>query len=516
MLAATATTSSSDTHFFTFWDMDDTSIALSSASIKNPHLLLPIMLFQTYAQNQHFGIMTNRGPDDNVYPYTVTMYQEDLRDFGISLCDEYIVFGGGEKGRALQFAHQNALLAIDTLQAQLESLTLAEDEDVLAQQLKQLQLISQTLEEKKYSGKNNCILEFINGRYHQGLRQYQLVKGICDKKNLVVGIVDDLDNIAQATANLGTGFFGVQASRGGNPPKGNALDDNFYSVDYLHELAQKIGFEAYSERFINDPKSHRHDHPMLQMAALLYQWQLQKAKDGLFEKVIKRMNPEQCYQIQEMLDYIMHVNAYHEQAGYRPLDAIFQCLNARTHSVFLNQCLAKMTVLDDRINRILKTNAVDTQESETPKTKGSGILKRLGSKRQNSTPVASYQPTEDEKSLLNILTNKKRRLIERLALLTSFTELAISIKATELYEVIVLKAQPRKSANVSSSSSSRSSGDEVKLKHKRRSFTPGYDDALETSASTSAGPLRVVSTGELLELEKYGKKEKDKDKSKKM
>jgi len=264
MLSSCSSSSSSSSskveqQFFTFFDFDDTSVVLPHETdldqrkrIKNPQLLLPILLFQTFAADQHIGILTNRTADESEIlhtkdkDYAVADFIADIAKMGIMIPEPHIIFGGGEKRWKM---NQEMDRYVDSL-------------DDLADTLQNLSLDSKFIE--KFGGKNYFITSFLDKHLDTSDSEqtvYQFGSSNCIPENLVVGIVDDLETIVKDSE--AAGYFGIQALGHGKLPGSDASKkeiQNFYSDEYLIELAEKVGLNAYVKSQTSWQQTYPTDH----------------------------------------------------------------------------------------------------------------------------------------------------------------------------------------------------------------------------------------------------------------
>ncbi|HRE33196.1 MAG TPA: hypothetical protein PLD88_14560, partial [Candidatus Berkiella sp.] len=227
------------------------------------------------------------------------------------------------------------------IRAQLETLHLTEEGQNIASQMEQgFKGLMQT----KYHGKNYHLTMFLNKHFHTESQTYCFMSGQCSKTQLHVGMVDDLDKIAEAMSCLGTeNFFGIKASRGGNPPKGEVSDDDYYCDDYLILLAKRIGLVTFVCDVLEERVVPIEENAMLQIAALLYAWHIEPKRSLTpFQSLAKHLTQAECDQVANMLAYIkVHANC-HPHAHYVPVDELhyfFQCMADQAFLSTFNQQL---------------------------------------------------------------------------------------------------------------------------------------------------------------------------------
>ncbi|MGE4350354.1 MAG: hypothetical protein AB7D28_11415 [Candidatus Berkiella sp.] len=340
-----SSSSSSDAHridlhtYFIFWDMDDTSVKSCDNQVKNPHLLLPIKLFQSAAPNQQLGIMTNRAPSDLETDYTVNEYLALLRSFGIFILDEHVIFGGGTNAEQRNKEYHQLELAVDFIGKQIDALKLTE----IGTELAQTHAILETslfakIEAAKYHGKNHQLVEFLNRHYNEITQSFTFGSVHCSKKELIYGIVDDLATIAAETRILGDGFLGIQASPGGNPPSADRPVGDYYKDDYLFEVAEKIGLSQYATELLIGDCAVDHGEPaMMKIAALLYAWhafpdKIELRDFKIFEKIL---NVDELECIAKMLEYVSKFANIHQDAHYRDVSELAACFRHWADTAFL-------------------------------------------------------------------------------------------------------------------------------------------------------------------------------------
>lgn len=341
--------------YYTAYDVDDTLWALDLTQLKNAHLLLPIMLFQMHAPNQHFGLMTNRGPrDDQVQEpeAKVSAILTQLRNFGIAVPEDHVVFAGRENAQPKQQEFLDIEQGVKALTKAIHQLRVADgiDVDALSDQLAQLSLMKDKVIETRHSGKNFAITEFLNARLERD-GHYHFATGKCRQQDLIFCMVDDLESIAGETSRLGKHFRGIHASVGGKSPdkifaerkrrfdRRNAayLDElrlwkeqggqgdqpapptppdnikpeafkSYYSDAYLLELAAEIGLVSYCESLQSHSDLHTDESAILKFAALLFEMHNPESKLGLrdFQLLEQELTALECRQLNSMLEYIGH------------------------------------------------------------------------------------------------------------------------------------------------------------------------------------------------------------------
>ncbi len=320
---------------------------------------------------------------------------------------------------------------------------------------------------------------------------------------------------------LGKSFVGVQASRGGNPPQGKDPQDDFYTVGYLHKLAAEVGLQDYANSVVSEPLKHKHDNPMMQMAALLYQWQKSRENclSDRFSSLAVQLTDVQCEQITEMMEYLMQME-HHSQAGYNSVQDLLPIFKARADVVFLANVMRRFSVLEKRLASLNAPGVDEEKTAPVEKEKKSSFLVRLASRGKTAVAppiVATSSSTnllfidKDVKTMIAILEGKKKALIDRITLLASSNNAEIARDAQMKLLSISSRSSDVLASTSSSSSASASSRSSMisatstsasaspleaaTLEH-RRSFTPA------ASIARSPGALREVSSADsLTELE---------------
>lgn len=486
--------------FLTLWDMDDTSVATDNKFIKNAHLLLPVLLFQTRSPNQHFGILTNRSQlgedDESLLP--ITQYLKMLESFGISIPDDHIVFAGGGTDNANLYntEYQQLMQALAVIETQIQSLKLTTAGVELDRALPKIpnnpkrneatgpfaQLIA-----AKYYGKNFHINTFLKNHYHEASKEYRFQTGSCPFADLMVLMVDDLQTIAEETRSLDNRFIGIKASEGGRPPKGAEDSKAYHQDDYLLEVAETIGLAAYARNLLADPKKYSADDAMLQMSALLYAWHAFPGEIDFnhFTQFDKWLVATEREQIANMLEYIqLHPNT-HRHAHYRPVDALASLFRNFVDHAFLNRVADQLKAIKQKQAAItrLPSSTSDTDLPAESKKKGLGSLIRNLSLRSGS--AIQREPDNANKrqeTQLEQLAQEERALKERLATLLLSPDPETTHKAQKTKETIERESSynftdlfrtSESSASTSTSASSSSvTVDDVLVENRRRSFTP--------------------------------------------
>lgn len=508
--SANKTTLADINQFFTFWDMDDTSIfwekdethaGIERVRIKNPHLLLPVLLFQTFAPNQHVGIMTNRPPSDNIVEYTVKMFIDDLHHFGIHIPEDQIIFCGGENASQMNDELKILRNALDSLPKQLQSLKLIESGEDFSQQASSVHQMLCGLDRKKYDGKNYFIIKFLNEHFQEDTQCFNFKKGICARSRLILGIVDDYENIAKAAKQLGAGFFSILASRGGNAPKDRSTQEDiheYYRVDYFDKLAEIIGLNSYCENLLTSPEKHLHDHPMLQLAALLFLWQrlnTRNIKKRIIE-IEKQLSDMQCEQIAKMLENIMALKISHPEAQYKPVEKLAEIFSPRADRHFLNTVIEQLRSLENRIVALASVRPVEEAPMlERSKSRTLGSLFRNPSRGKSQTAVDNPKMSSETIKAIKDLELKKNALVERLKYLSSKAETA-ELANSKLMSIFSrtneehMEAPPARSFSAKAFATTTAASSSISVDSQRRSYTPAADSSASKMRTTaSAGSL---------------------------
>lgn len=435
LFSPSSSSSSSDAHridlhtYFIFWDMDDTSVKSCDNQVKNPHLLLPIKLFQSAAPNQQLGIMTNRAPSDLETDYTVNEYLALLRSFGIFILDEHVIFGGGTNAEQRNKEYHQLELAVDFIGKQIDALKLTE----IGTELEQAQAILKTnlfakIKAAKYHGKNHQLVEFLNRHYNEITQSFTFGSVHCSKKELIYGIVDDLATIATETQILGDGFLGIQASPGGNPPSRDKPVGDYYKDDYLFEVAEKIGLSQYTTALLMSKHAVGDAAPaMMKIAALLYAWHAFPDKIDLrdfkiFEKIL---SVEEFECIAKMLEYISRFANTHPDAHYRDVSELVACFRHWADTAFLEWASGRIVEIkrekfDLQAHFIAQTlsksdiEGKDTSLSEKKKNWASGFLRKAKTtKMMRSSPQLTLSgASSSDVSSLSLEFKKGKELDE--------------------------------------------------------------------------------------------------------
>ena len=516
--------------FLSLWDMDDTSVSTADKTIKNAHLLLPIKLFQTRAPNQHLGILTNRSPveeSDNQEIYPVRQYVQDLQSFGISIPEDHIIFGGpgGDEAKQLNADWQQLELALQTIEAQIQSLKLTEAGVELARKLPPAtgkNNVTGPLAEliaAKYHGKNYLITDFLNKHFHAGASEYRFQTGTCSKDVLSVVMIDDLATVAEKTKQLGNRFIGIKASEGGRPPRGEENSHAFHQDDYLFELAEKIGLAAYARSVMEDPKKQASDDKLLQISALLYAWHTPlQVSIKHFMRFEKLLSAQECDQIANMLEYIQaHPNINSTHAHYASVNELAIMFRNWADNKFLNDVVGKLQFIRANTAAIGRplSSASETDLLAEPKKKGLGGLIKTLSARSSSNLQRKEQESaakvEQDQQLAKLL-QEDQALKARLVGLLSSKNSDIAQKAQKIKEIVerdgAYNFSPihRSSATNTSISSSASASASASTSHSPAPFEDEDDDdefvhsnrrssytPLSSAAAPSSRPLYVAN-----------------------
>lgn len=313
----------SNPHYLVFWDMDDTLIDTKHQIIKNPHLLLPILLYQTVTQNQEWLILTNRSSDENAMSneehfYATTTLKKDLSKFGISW-HHPVMFGMGQGSYNGQQEREELEGAIEVLRRNFAALSMSKGQSNLLSLFAQgltdpFEAIQESFYDSRYKGKNYAIQAFLKEHATHDEASVKLAKTTSLKKDLYIGMIDDNEAIGgeEILSPLGDNFFGIKAARGGNPPKTESDDeDDYYSDAYLIHVGKLIGLHQFAKAVFTTKERH---HPMQMMATVLYAWHQQEMVEHLeanqinllliFEELLNDFDAQSWLQVKSLLKYL--------------------------------------------------------------------------------------------------------------------------------------------------------------------------------------------------------------------
>ncbi len=487
---------------FTFWDMDDTCVDSWNKTIKNPHLLLPIMLFQSFGANQFFGILTNRDiKKEAASDYPVEKFQSELASFGITLSQDFIKFCGGDD--SFNAKYEVSTKGLDLLSQFFSKLQICEIDEAdeqrenhLAQSnaLKELRrYFIDSMEPRIFHGKNYYILDFLEKHLNESKSMYHFSGLSCTKDNLIMLLVDDNPDIAEPAKNLGiNNFVGITASRGGKDlPKEGDTTDNYYSVDYLHVLAKQLGLAAYAQQI------NAKDHPMLQMAALLYLWQNGNCKINDFAELLKQINAQECVQLRDMLAYIDKNSNF--QTGYKPVDEIYKLFKTNADKNFLASVFDQITDIEINIAKLKLEMSINNPQSNHKPTK-SKLFKRSTKDRpssENSLPLQTKNTHQH--SNIWVLEDKKKYLLNCLNDLSKSEDEGIAQDAKEIVVKLKTKVSPNLPLTIVS----------------ENTFTPlANHSKIEMMKKSRSDEQKPVNNNKENNKEKEKKKDKSKDREK--
>lgn len=406
--ASSPTADANELTHFTFWDMDDTLIAIFLRIFKNAHVLLPTMLYQSQAPNQHLGILTNRSSDDEIRAeFPVEIALQILRGFGIDVPKSHVLFGGGEDNKPnIEDLHKLEIATTEIIR-QIEMLKLTDHgEKVLGAETIAINLAAalDPLKDIKHRGKNYFLLKFLKEHFHKASQEYRFDTGVCHKDNFICGIVDDKRGIPESAEMLGKHFFGIKATDGGYPPKSATDRPDFYQDEYLFILAKIIGLDDYARSIVSYPEKHEKEDALLQISGLLYAWQAFPDMLNIkhFAKFEHCLSLNECEQVANMLAYIKcHANK-HADAHYHPVDDLAECFNAfaiKKALIALNDVRDQITALNAKLATVSEPVV-----SAEPPAKGAGRLGMLFKSKSmggasRSLPVPRVLAPADAKRL---------------------------------------------------------------------------------------------------------------------
>lgn len=524
--------------FLSLWDMDDTSVVSADKTLKNAHLMLPIKLFQTRAHNQHLGILTNRSPMDEEEGHllSVSDYCKMLQRFGISIPSDHIIFGGSGTEYSTQFNADYAkliqaktviegqLAAMAEIEAQLQSLKLTDGGTEVAALWRKVPLptppanngITAAIEQLikvKYHGKNFIINTFLTKRCNNEGTEYRFQSGTCLVEQMTVLMIDDKPEIVTPTSQLGSRFVGIKASEGGKAPKGKEDSKEFNEDDYLIEIAQRIGLDAYAKSLLENPKKHAKDDELLQLSALLYAWHVFPTQVNIehFKRFEKCLPANERQQIAHMLAYIQaHPNA-HFHSHYRSVDCLvsqFQSAEDEKNMDFLNTVVSQLRAIRSQVTALSRpassVSESDLLASDPPKRGiGSFLKKTLSSRASANLPKKDDLQKHDQDEYVRLL-QEEQTLKARLASLLDSGHEVIACQAKKIKETIeregsfdfsglyrtnVSSSSSTSSTNVSTSSVSASPPPPLEddVSFRRKSYTP------QSSAAAAPKPLFVAN-----------------------
>lgn len=410
--AATSSSTSNELHYYTFWDMDDTLLTMQKFTFKNPHLLLPILLYQTHSPNQELGVMTLRPPQDDTVEYSVKDFVTDVAHFGIEFPQNHIVFcGGGELDVRDQRSRLDSDAAFAYLISKFRELSLTKGEQAQVR-IAQLEAMKKELHEAKHLGKNNFICFFLESKLNKETQIYQFSKSQCHASLQRFVLVDDADRNASAISALGENFRGILASK---PGKILAGDDEslWYSINYLTILAEHIGFAHYALDVLQNPKGHRDDNTMQQFAALLYCWQAfpDKCLVENFYDIEKRLNSKEYIQVFSMLDYIKENTSAHPLTQFRAVDGLLEFFKVKANYVLKE----RLSILEQEINELFSPSPSSEKEGSMKKIPSFPSFFKKQAEQSKSAPATTRASVDENK--LRELQVAKQKVVRLLGLM---------------------------------------------------------------------------------------------------
>ncbi len=494
----------------TLFDMDDTLVrmkedplhGLKADSIKNAHLLLPILLFISSSRHHDFGICTNRAPNESEGCYPVSAFIKTLASFGIVIPSDHIIIAGGENNRDAVETQHELDQAMSVLNKHLEALRFTqvgtEATDTLVLLKKQL--------ESRFHGKNFHILKFLEERLDRQDSHFVIQGKAHAKDSFICGIVDDRASIADEVVMKPLGlehFFGVKATDGGNPPKHEDVRGDYYEDKYLIVLAKKIGLHELSQDLTQSMP------PMMLMAATLYAWQALKDKTSLsmLERCFERLNTTQMNQIILMLQEIITAPNLHPDAQYNAVDLLLPLAQDHWNLRFLEEAPRRLAEINYQIDMQeaqskLKTLSLSTSElesdfqkveQEAEKSSKKGFLFSLKRSKSARSSADEEPPLPQVNKLQEALEHEKQEIRARINALCRHKNKDISIKAQKVLESLSSNSwQVSSPAILLSRSSSSASRPERKLSRRSRSTRiqpPLY--VSQTSSTSEEAPIDV-------------------------
>jgi predicted nucleic-acid-binding Zn-ribbon protein len=218
------------------WDIDDTLWNLTLGEFKNPSLLLPIMIYIAHTPNLLSAICTNRRTRDEKPIQTDPSLNDilsELERFSSPIHSELIVTLNDVKEGLDLIQHEHGQAAQEHKRAHPDALPLEASPSIL--------------------GKN-----FQLNRLHNVANMK--FQSILEKSDII--LVDDNKYIVQDCTPAG--YTGIKAT---DPFDTEILST---SMDYLYDLAHKIGLTAYIKDIYTKPELHRTNSTLQKIAALLF------------------------------------------------------------------------------------------------------------------------------------------------------------------------------------------------------------------------------------------------------
>lgn len=243
------------------WDIDDTLWNLTLGEFKNYSLLLPILIYIEHTPNMLSAICTNRRTRDEKPIQTDLSLNEilnELTHFSIPIHSKLIVTLSDVKEGLDLIQHEHGQAAQKHKQAHPDALPLEANPSIL--------------------GKN-----FQLNRLHNVANMK--FQSILEKSDII--LVDDNKYIVQDCTPAG--YTGIKAT---DPFDTEILST---SMDYLYDLAHKIGLTAYIKDIYTNPELHRTNPTLQKIAALLFGLNAQILATDHLEELLPR-----CFADQEI------------------------------------------------------------------------------------------------------------------------------------------------------------------------------------------------------------------------
>lgn len=374
---------------FVAFDVDDTLVLLEGKNkdkIKNPHRLLPLMLFMGNSPDHEMAMLTNRGEREEGFGLkagetkdglSTLEFQAVLRDLGIKIDDSDVIRQPNEYKQwtndanlayeiDLYLKNDSAYPGLKTQKQDLQAKIKANDnkiknyeaanprphasdvahtilgyQDISTDLRKQLQAIENQIyakysEQKKASSPDarKAIETQVEKKFGgknirlEQLRQRSNIKQGAQTAMADTIMVDDNPGVIEGTKMAGYGA--VKATERGPG------DDN---SDYVKELGQKIGLDEYLDDLVKYPTMHLNDHPMQIVGALMYGIQTREDfKPSLLDNLktkapysdfLKRLSYSEKQQVKAMIQYIKNnapegqkVADFKQFVASMPLDSV--------------------------------------------------------------------------------------------------------------------------------------------------------------------------------------------------
>lgn len=238
-------------------------------TFKNPHRLLPLMLFMNNSALHKIGILTNRSHSNEKEGLSSLDANKQLENMGIGLNESYVIRRPADYGNWADNTYLQALDAAKKLPPQERA-------------------EAEAAANKKFGGKNH--------RLEQMRNRAAIEEGVETPIEDTI-MVDDGPGVIENAQKSGYGT--VKATEFNY--KDSKSDDN---SNYLIELGQKIGLNGYVDDLVAHPENHRNDPPMQMAGALMYGIQTRDNFNPKFSDYLKKMTYSEKQQIKAMVQYI--------------------------------------------------------------------------------------------------------------------------------------------------------------------------------------------------------------------